>query len=50
MAVPNHKFNFHVVVIGADSVGLLMAQRLKMLGIKCTEFERENYLNERPGD
>ena len=41
---------FHVLVIGAGSVGLLIAQRLKTLGIKCTVFEREHYLNERPRD
>ena len=42
--------DFHVLVIGAGSVGLLIAQRLKTLGIKCTVFEREHYLNERPRD
>ena len=50
MAVLNNKSNFHVLVIGAGSVGLLIAQRLKSLGIKCTVFERENHLNERSRD
>ena len=50
MASPNNESNFHVLVIGAGSVGLLIAQRLKSLGIKCTVFERENYLNERSRD
>lgn len=47
---PNGNPDFHVLVIGAGSVGLLIAQRLKTLGIKCTVFEREHYLNERPRD
>lgn len=38
------------MVIGAGSTGLLIAQRLKMLGIKCTVYEREAYLNERRRD
>ena len=42
--------NFNVLIIGAGSVGLLIAQRLKSLGIKYTVFERENYLNERARD
>ena len=50
MAAPNKKSDFHVLVIGAGSAGLLIAQRLKMLGIKCTVFEQEHYLNERPRD
>lgn len=50
MAGPIEESDFHVLVIGAGSVGLLIAQRLKMLGIKCTVFEREHYLNERPRD
>lgn len=50
MAAPNKKSDFHVLVVGAGSVGLLIAQRLKILGIKCTVFEREYYLNERPRD
>ena len=50
MASPKNKSDFHVLVIGAGSVGLLIAQRLKSLGIKCTVFERENYLNERARD
>lgn len=32
------------------SVGLLIAQRLLKLGIKCTVFERESYLNQRSRD
>ncbi|KAL8881323.1 MAG: hypothetical protein Q9198_001455 [Flavoplaca austrocitrina] len=32
------------------SVGCIIAQRCKMLGIKCTLFERENYINERNRD
>ena len=50
MAAPNDKSSFHVLVIGAGSVGLLIAQRLQSLGIKCTVFEREQYLNERSRD
>lgn len=50
MAAPNDKSNFHVLVIGAGSVGLLIAQRLQSLGINCTVFEREHYLNERSRD
>lgn len=50
MAGPNMTSEFHVLVIGAGSVGLLIAQRLKTLGIKCTVFERENFLNERSRD
>ena len=50
MAATSDKSNFHVLVIGAGSVGLLIAQRLKSLGVKCTVFERENYLNERSRD
>ena len=50
MAAPDDRSNFHVLIIGAGSVGLLTAQRLKSLGIKCTVFERENYLNERSRD
>lgn len=50
MAGPNEESDLHVLVIGAGSVGLLIAQRLKVLGIKCTVFEREHYLNERPRD
>lgn len=50
MASPNHKSDFHVLVIGAGSVGLLIAQRLKMLGINCTVFEQEHFLNERQRD
>ena len=50
MAAPEDRSDFHVLVIGAGPVGLLIAQRLKMLGIKCTVFERERYLNERPRD
>lgn len=44
------KSDFHVLIIGAGSVGLLIAQRLQTLGIKCTVFERERFLNERPRD
>ena len=47
---PKDNPEFHVLVIGAGAVGLLIAQRLKTLGIKCTVFEREHYLNERPRD
>ena len=47
MAGPN---DFHVLVIGAGSVGLLIAQRLKTLGVNCTVFEREGFLNERARD
>ena len=50
MAGPNMKSDFHVLVIGAGSVGLLVAQRLKTLGIQCTVFEREHFLNERSRD
>lgn len=50
MAAPNDRSNFHVLIIGAGSVGLLIAQRLKSLEIKCTVFERENFLNERSRD
>lgn len=50
MAETNNKPDIHVLVIGAGSVGLLIAQRLKTLGIKFTIFEREHYLNERPRD
>ena len=50
MAGPNNKSDFHVLVVGAGSVGLLIAQRLKTLGIRCTVFERETYLNERSRD
>lgn len=44
------KSSFHVLIVGAGSVGLLIAQRLKSLGIKYTVFERESYLNERARD
>ena len=50
MAGPNPKSDFHVLVIGAGSVGLLIAQRLKTLGVTCTVFEREHFLNERSRD
>lgn len=50
MAALDRKSDFHVLVIGAGSVGLLIAQRLKMLGIECTVLEREQYPNERPRD
>ena len=40
----------HVLIIGAGSVGLLIAQRLKTLGVSFTVFERENFLNERKRD
>lgn len=50
MPAATEKSHFHVLVIGAGSVGLLIAQRLKILGIKCTVFEREHYLNERTRD
>ncbi len=50
MAAPKIRSDFHVLVVGAGSVGLLIAQRLKHLGIKCTVFEREKYLNERSRD
>ena len=50
MAAPNDRSDFHVLIIGAGSVGLLIAQRLKSLGIKCTVFDRENFLNERSRD
>ena len=50
MASLKSKSDFSVLVIGAGSVGLLIAQRLKSLGIKCTVFERETYLNERSRD
>lgn len=50
MAALDSKSDFQVLVIGAASVGLLTAQRLKMLGIKCAVLEREQYLNERPRD
>ena len=50
MAPPNHMSDFHVLVIGAGTVGLLIAQRLKMLDIQCTVFEKEHHLNERPRD
>lgn len=50
MAALDRKSDFQVSVIGAGSVGLLIAQRLKMLGIECTALEREQYLNERPRD
>ena len=49
MAAPN-KSDFYALVIGAGSAGLLIAQRLKFLGIKCTVFEQEHYLNERSRD
>ncbi|KAG8531886.1 uncharacterized protein KY384_003522 [Bacidia gigantensis] len=38
---------FHVLIIGAGSVGLLLAQRLKVLDIPCTVYEREVHLNAR---
>ena len=50
MAGSIEKSDFHVLVIGAGSVGLLIAQRLKTLGISYTVFERERFLNERPRD
>lgn len=50
MTAKNHKIDFHGLVIGAGSVGLIIAQRLKSIGVKCTVFERENYLNERSRD
>lgn len=50
MMARNDNSDFHVLVIGAGTVGLLIAQRLKILGVKCTVFEREHYLNERPRD
>ncbi|KAL8891574.1 MAG: hypothetical protein Q9215_001438 [Flavoplaca cf. flavocitrina] len=46
----NKSRDFQVLVVGAGSVGCIIAQRCKMLGIKCTLFERENYLNERNRD
>ncbi|CAL8584300.1 hypothetical protein XPA_009904 [Xanthoria parietina] len=42
--------NFHVLVVGAGSVGCTIAQRCKSLNIKCTLFERESRLNERTRD
>ncbi|KAL8800986.1 MAG: hypothetical protein Q9182_004778 [Xanthomendoza sp. 2 TL-2023] len=42
--------SFHVLVIGAGSVGCLIAQKCKLLNIKCTLFERETRLNERRRD
>ena len=37
MAAPDEKSNFHVLVVGAGSVGLLIAQRLKMvLKVLCS--------------
>lgn len=50
MAAPNNKSDVRILVIGAGPAGLLIAQRLKILGIKCTIFEREHYPNERPRD
>ncbi|CAF9902785.1 MAG: hypothetical protein HETSPECPRED_000005 [Heterodermia speciosa] len=41
---------FHALIVGAGSVGCLIAQRCKTLNIRCTLFERENYLNERRRD
>ncbi|KAM0799790.1 hypothetical protein BDR22DRAFT_898727 [Usnea florida] len=50
MADLKSQIDFHVLVIGAGSVGLLLGQRLKMLGIKCSVFEQESFLNQRPRD
>lgn len=50
MAALDSQSDFQVLVIGAGSIGLPTAQRLKMLGIECTVLEREQYLNERPRD
>lgn len=50
MAEPKSKTSLHVLIIGAGSVGLLIAQRLKTLGIKFTVFERDSYLNQRSRD
>lgn len=50
MAQVESSGTFHVLVIGAGSVGCLIAQRCKILNIRCTIFERENYLNERSRD
>lgn len=50
MTAKTHEIDFHVLVIGAGSAGLIIAQRLKSIGVKCTVFEQGNYLNERSRD